>query len=111
MNASIDTGAAPVKRSAAQQWAVIWLVGAGHFIGHFYVLCLPPLFLLMSDDLLMADGQPVSKAGLGFILTGFFVAVAAVQMPVGILVDRIGARPSSLSNGRISTRTLRCSAK
>ena len=92
MNASINTGAAPVRRSAAQQWAVIWLVGAGHFISHFYVLCLPPLFLLMSGDLLMADGQPVSKAGLGFILTCFFVAVASVQMPVGMLVDRIGAR-------------------
>lgn len=92
MSRSINTSAAPVRRSVAQQWAVIWLVGAGHFVSHFYVLCLPPLFLLMSADLVMSDGQPVSKAGLGFILTGFFVAVAAVQMPVGMLVDRLGAR-------------------
>ncbi|MDC0033602.1 MFS transporter [Alphaproteobacteria bacterium] len=86
MNASIITSAEPVKRSAAQQWAVIWLVGAGHFLSHFYVLCLPPLFLLMGPDL------RVTNAELGFILTGFFVAVASVQMPVGVLVDRIGAR-------------------
>jgi MFS family permease len=86
MSASASRGAAPERRSDAQQWAVIWLVGAGHFISHFYVLCLPPLFLLMGPDL------QASNAELGFILTCFFVAVAAVQMPVGMLVDRVGAR-------------------
>jgi FSR family fosmidomycin resistance protein-like MFS transporter len=86
MNASINPNAAPATRSPAQQWAVIWLVGAGHFISHFYVLCLPPLLPFMIIDL------GVSNAALGFIMTCFFVAVASVQMPVGILVDRIGAR-------------------
>lgn len=86
MNAPASGRAAPERRSKAQQWAVIWLVGAGHFISHFYVLCLPPLFLLMGPDL------QATNAELGFILTCFFVAVAAVQMPVGILVDRVGAR-------------------
>ena len=86
MNASVSSGAAPEKRSDAQQWAVIWLVGAGHFTSHFYVMCLPPLLPFMKDDL------QVSNAALGFIMTCFFVAVASVQMPVGMLVDRIGAR-------------------
>ena len=86
MNTSIDVGARPQRRSVAQQWAVIWLVGAGHFISHFYVLCLPPLFPFMAADL------QVPYAELGFIVTCFFVSVAAVQMPVGMLVDRIGAR-------------------
>jgi len=86
MNTSIDTGAAPARRSDAQQWSVIWLVGAGHFTSHFYVMCLPPLLPFMKDDL------QVSNAALGFIMTCFFVAVASVQMPVGMLVDRIGAR-------------------
>lgn len=86
MNASVSGSTAPEKRSDAQQWAVIWLVGAGHFTSHFYVMCLPPLLPFMKDDL------QVSNAALGFIMTCFFVAVASVQMPVGILVDRIGAR-------------------
>jgi predicted MFS family arabinose efflux permease len=86
MNASVTPTAAPARRSKAQQWAVIWLVGAGHFTSHFYVLCLPPLLPFMKDDL------QVSNAALGFIMTCFFVAVASVQMPVGMLVDRIGAR-------------------
>ena len=86
MNASINTSAAPAKRSAAQQWAVIWLVGARHFISHFYVMCLPPLIPFMKVDL------QLPYADLGFILTCFFAAVALVQMPVVMLVDRIGAR-------------------
>ena len=86
MNASVSGSTAPEKRSDAQQWAVIWIVGSGHFISHFYVMCLPPLFPFMKPDL------QVEYAELGFILTCFFVAVASVQMPVGMLVDRIGAR-------------------
>ena len=86
MNSIAKESATTQPRSVSQQWMVIWLVGAGHFISHFYVLCLPPLFLLMGPDL------RASNAELGFILTCFFIAVAAVQMPVGMLVDRIGAR-------------------
>lgn len=86
MNASVSGDTVPEKRSDAQQWAVISLVGAGHFTSHFYVMCLPPLLPFMKDDL------QVSNAALGFIMTCFFVAVASVQMPVGMLVDRIGAR-------------------
>lgn len=86
MNASVSSGATPERRSDAQQWAVIGLVGAGHFTSHFYVMCLPPLIPFMAADLKLPFVE------LGFIMTCFFVAVASVQMPVGILVDRIGAR-------------------
>ena len=86
MNASINTAASGATRSVAQQWAVIWLVGAGHFLSHFYVLCLPPLFPFMAADM------GVSNAALGFVMSCFFIAAASVQMPVGMLVDRIGAR-------------------
>ena len=86
MNASIDQTAATHPNSTPKQWAVIWLVGGGHFFSHFYVICLPPLFPFMAAEM----GLP--NIALGFIVTCFFVAAAAVQMPFGILVDRVGAR-------------------
>jgi MFS family permease len=86
MNASIDRTTAAPANGALRQWAVIWLVGGGHFFSHFYVICLPPLFPFMAAEMGLAN------IALGFIVTCFFVAAAAVQMPFGILVDRIGAR-------------------
>lgn len=64
----------------------IWLIGAAHLASHFYHLVLPPLFLFAKPAL------QVSYAELGFVMTVYFVATAIVQMPIGLLVDRIGAR-------------------
>jgi MFS transporter, FSR family, fosmidomycin resistance protein len=63
------------------------LIGIGHFLSHFYVLCLPPLFLAW---------QPafhVSFAQLGLIAAVMSAVTAVLQTPVGFLVDRHGARP------------------
>ncbi|MEE2654150.1 MAG: MFS transporter [Pseudomonadota bacterium] len=73
-------------RSQGQQLAVISLISAGHFISHFYVICLAPLYIAMSKDL------GVGFAELGLISSGFFIAGATLQMPAGLLVDRIGAK-------------------
>ncbi len=86
MNASINTAAEKQGPSDARQFAVIGLVGGGHLLSHFYVLCLAPLLPAMATDL------KVGYAELGLITTAFFFAAAMVQMPVGILVDRFGAR-------------------
>lgn len=64
----------------------IGLIGAAHFCSHFYQLTLPPLFYFIKADL------GVSYTALGLVMTIFFVATALVQVPVGMLVDRIGAR-------------------
>jgi MFS transporter, FSR family, fosmidomycin resistance protein len=63
------------------------LIGAGHFLSHFYVLCLPPLFLVWQD----AFG--VSFAELGLSVAVMAAATGILQTPVGFLVDRYGARP------------------
>ena len=76
----------PDFRSQRQQVVVISLISAGHFISHFYVICLAPLYIAMSKDL------GVGFAELGLITSGFFVAGATLQMPAGLLVDRIGAK-------------------
>jgi MFS family permease len=63
------------------------LIGSGHLLSHFYVLCLPPLFLAWRS----AFG--VSFAELGLTVTLMSGTTAILQTPVGFLVDRYGARP------------------
>jgi MFS family permease len=63
------------------------LIGCGHFLSHFYILCLPPLFLAWRDAF------DVSYAELGLSVALMSGVTAALQTPVGFLVDRHGARP------------------
>ena len=62
------------------------LLGNGHFLSHFYSLCLPPLFVAWQS----AFG--VSFAELGLAVALMAGASATLQTPVGFLVDRYGAR-------------------
>ena len=86
MNIPVNPAGDPTERSSAQQMSVIGLISAGHFISHFYVLCLAPLLPAMAADL------QVGYAELGLITSGFFLAGASLQLPAGMLVDRIGAK-------------------
>ena len=63
------------------------LLGNGHFLSHFYSLCLPPLFLAWQSAF------DVSFAELGLAVALMAGASAMMQTPVGFLVDRYGARP------------------
>jgi MFS family permease len=62
------------------------LIGTGHFLSHFYVLCLPPLFLAWQG----AFGVSFAQLGLSVMLMSGTTAL--LQTPVGFLVDRHGAR-------------------
>jgi MFS family permease len=62
------------------------LIGTGHFLSHFYVLCLPPLFLAWQRSF------DVSFADLGMVVALMSGVTALLQTPVGFLVDRHGAR-------------------
>ena len=77
-----DTERSAVRRETQ----VVGLVGAAFLVHHFLQLALPPLF-----PLLKAEYQ-VSYAAIGGIMTAFSLASAAAQIPVGFLVDRVGAR-------------------
>jgi MFS family permease len=76
--------------AAATDWKhdarVIALISAAHFVSHFHVLLLPPIFGPVRE----AFG--VSYIQLGVALTAFNVVSAALQTPAGFLVDRIGPR-------------------
>ncbi len=62
------------------------LIGTAHFLAHFYVLCLPPLFLVWQAAF------HVRFAALGLVLALMSATTAILQTPVGFLVDRHGAR-------------------
>ena len=82
MPAEIATDEAPMRRDAK----ILGLVGAGHFFSHFFGIALPPLFPLLQADL------AVSYAALGALLATANAATMVCQVPVGVLVDRFGAR-------------------
>ncbi len=63
------------------------VIGTGHFMSHFYQLCLPPMFLAWQSAF------DVSFAQLGLSLALMSCATGLLQTPVGFLVDRYGARP------------------
>ena len=63
------------------------LIGTGHFLSHFYMLCLPPLFLSWRDEF------GVSYGALGLVVALMSGTTAVLQTPVGFWVDRYGARP------------------
>lgn len=62
------------------------VIGTGHFLSHFYQLCLPPLFLAWQASF------GVSFAELGLSTALMSCAAGLLQTPVGFLVDRFGAR-------------------
>jgi len=70
---------------------IVSLVCAAHFVSHFYILVLPPLFPFIRDF------YGVSYTQLGFALTAFNVTTALCQTPAGFLVDRIGPRSVLIS--------------
>ena len=63
------------------------LISNGHFLSHFYVLTLPPLFIAWQRTF------SVSFAQLGMTVMLMSGMTALLQTPVGFLVDRHGARP------------------
>ena len=65
---------------------IIGLVGAAHFVSHYYILLLPPLFVFIRAD------YGVSYTELGLAIAAFNVVSAVFQTPTGFLIDRIGAR-------------------
>jgi MFS transporter, FSR family, fosmidomycin resistance protein len=76
--------AARVEPSSDAQ--VIGLVSAAHFVSHYYILVLPPLFTVIRADF------GVSYTELGLALTAFNVVSALLQTPAGFLADRVSAR-------------------
>lgn len=69
-----------------QDARIIGLIGTGHFLSHFYMLCLAPLFITWRAEF------DVSYAMLGLSLALMSGTTALLQTPVGFWVDKYGAR-------------------
>jgi MFS transporter, FSR family, fosmidomycin resistance protein len=80
------TQAVSIPAGRFGEWRVVGPVCAAHFLSHYYMIMLAPLFAFVRAD------YDVSYTDLGLALTGFNVASALFQTPAGFLVDRIGAR-------------------
>ncbi len=72
--------------TAKQDTKILGLIGTGHFLSHFYFLTLPPLFPFLKEEF------GISYAALGLIMSVASGTSGIAQIPVGFLVDRIGAR-------------------
>ncbi|MCC5810481.1 MAG: MFS transporter [Ectothiorhodospiraceae bacterium] len=64
----------------------VGLVSTAHAFSHFYMLLLPPIFPLLHADL------GLSYAALGLLLSVYAVVTGVMQVPMGMLVDRVGGR-------------------
>jgi len=71
--------------AARRDGSVIGLVGLGHFLSHFYIFLLPPLFPVLKESF------GVSYVELGLLMTVFNVVSGITQAPMGFAVDRWGA--------------------
>ncbi len=72
--------------SVKQDATVLGLICAGHFLSHFYFLVLPPLFIFIKVEFGLSYTQ------LGVLMSILYATAGIFQVPVGVLVDRIGAR-------------------
>ncbi len=68
-----------------ERW-LIALVSTAHFVSHYFIILLAPLFVFIRAD------YGVSYTELGFAYVAFNVVTALLQTPAGFLVDRVGAR-------------------
>jgi MFS family permease len=75
-----------LRSSRATGTRLVASISAAHFVSHYYILLLPPLFDSVRGD------YGVSYTELGLALTIFNVTSALFQTSAGFLVDRFGAR-------------------
>ena len=70
----------------ASETRVLSLIGVGHFLSHFYILCIPPMLPLLAREF------DVGFAMLGAAIAGYACLGGILQATVGSLIDRFGAR-------------------
>ncbi len=80
-----ETFVAP-RVSRGGEARAVGLVSAAHFVGHYHMLVVPPLFALLKVR------WGVSFVELGLALTVYAMVSVAAQLPMGWMADRFGSR-------------------
>lgn len=76
----------PAAVQPASETRVLSLIGIGHFLSHFYILCIPPMLPLLAREF------EVGFAMLGAAIAGYAWVGGVLQATIGSLIDRFGAR-------------------
>lgn len=61
-------------------------VSGAHFLSHIYLLAYPPLFPLLATEF------DVTTTQLGLLVTAIYGPTLLLQLPLGGLIDRVGAK-------------------
>lgn len=81
------TDDANTEAGRGKTFRILGLIGTGHAVSNFYALCLPPLIPFFKAEF------DVSYAALGVMLSLRSFMSGIMQVPMGIAVDRLGAKP------------------
>lgn len=65
---------------------VVGVVSIAHFLSHVFLLAYPPLFPLLATEF------DVSTTQLGLLVTAIYGPQLLLQLPLGEVVDRVGAK-------------------
>jgi MFS family permease len=76
----------PLPSSRAGENKLVSGVCFAHFVSHYYIMLLAPLFVFVRED------YGVSYTELGLAFTVWNAVSTALQTPMGFLVDRMSAR-------------------
>ena len=82
----MDDARSETRPRLAHEARVVGLVGVAYFLSGVYLIVLPPVFPLLAAEF------SLSNTALGVLMSTFAVASGLTQIPIGILVDRVGAR-------------------